>query len=78
MFGLNKYIDKMYEIEWEFKQSEKQDLEALLFVEFEPTLDKTFKIKTIKYTYVDVLIGLEELDFKFTKNNDKYTIQIFP
>ena len=76
MFGLNKYVDKLYTLEWKFKQSEKKDLEDLLFVEFESVDENTHKIKTIKYTYVDVLLGLEELNFKFEKLNDRYCIKI--
>ena len=76
MFGLNKYIDKLYDIEWKFPTNDKKDLEALLFVEFEQTPNNTHKIKTVKYTYVDVLLGMEELNFKLEKNGDKYTINI--
>ena len=78
MFGLNKYIDKLYDIEWRFPPTDKQDLEALLFVEFEQTPQKTYKITNVKYTYVDILLGLEELNFKLEKTNDKYIIQLYP
>ena len=76
MFGLNKYIDKLYDIEWSFNEKDKSDFESLLFIEFETIGKKTYKIKTVKYTYVDVLLGLEELNFKLEKTNDKYIISI--
>ena len=74
MFGLSPYIDKIFEIEWQFPAKDKKDLESLLFVEFEETPQKTFKIINVKYTYVDILLGLEELDFQFIKNKDNYKI----
>ena len=76
MFGLNKYIDKLYDIEWSFNEKDKSDFESLLFVEFETIGKKTYKIKTVKYTYVDVLLGLEELDFEFKKNGEHFKIVI--
>ena len=76
MFGFNNYIDKIFEIEWSFPAKDKADLESLLFVEFEKTPQKTYKIINVKYTYVDILLGLEELNFKFEKMNDKYMIVI--
>ena len=76
MFGLSPYIDKIFEIEWLFPTKDKKDLESLLFVEFETIGNNKHKIKTVKYTYVDILLGLEELNFTFEKLNDKYRIVI--
>ena len=76
MFGLSPYIDKIFEIEWLFPTKDKKDLESLLFVEFDTIGNNKHKIKTVKYTYVDVLLGLEELDFQLIKNKDNYKIII--
>lgn len=76
MFGLSPYIDKIFEIEWSFPTKDKKDLESLLFVEFDTIGNNKHKIKTVKYTYVDILLGLEELNFTFEKLNDKYRIVI--
>ena len=75
MFGLQKYLDKLYEIKWYFKKTEWGDLESLLFVEFD-TQDDYYKIRKIKYTYVDILLALEDMDFTFKKENNEYKIII--
>ena len=68
MFGFQKYLDKLYEIKWFFKKDEWSDLESLLFVEFEP-MDDHYVITKVKYTYVDILLGLEDMDFTLKKEN---------
>ena len=70
MFGLQKYLDKLYEIQWFFDKSQWGDLESLLFVEFEPKNDY-YTIKTVKYTYVDILLGLEDMEFTFKKEHNE-------
>jgi hypothetical protein len=52
------------------------DLQSLLFCEFEKLNNDYYKIKKISYTYIDLLLGLEELDFTFYKKNDEYIIHI--
>ena len=75
MFGLQKYLNKLYEIKWFFKKSDCGDLESLLFVEFEPK-DDHYVIRNIKYTYVDILLALEDMDFTLKKENNEYKIII--
>ena len=70
MFGLPKYVDKLFEIKWFFNKNNWGDLESLLFVEFEPK-DDYYVIKNVKYTYVDILLGLEDMEFTFKKENDE-------
>ena len=77
MFQLSKYANKIFEIKWSFDKSAKEDLEALLFVEFKRDTNY-YVISDVKYTYFDVLIGLEELNFTLEKNNDDLTIKISP
>ena len=77
MFALNKYMNKLYKVKWEFDPSKKSELEELLVVEFEQDGDsKYFKIKTVEYTYFDILIGLENLDWVFTKEKDNYVLRL--
>ena len=75
MFGLQKYLDKLYEIKWYFKKTEWGDLESLLFVEFDVE-DDHYVIRKIKYTYVDILLALEDMDFTFKKENNEYKLII--
>ena len=75
MFQLSKYANKIFEIKWSFDKSAKEDLEALLFVEFKRETNY-YVISDVKYTYFDVLIGLEELNFTLEKNNDELIIKI--
>lgn len=75
MFGLQKYLEVVNEIQWFFDKNQWGDLESLLFVEFEKENDH-YKIKKIKYTYVDILLGLEDMDFTFKKENGKYKLII--
>ena len=76
MFGFHKYLDKLYDVQWIFDEQHKNDLEDLMFVEFEPIQDNKFCVKKIRYTYVDLLLGLEELDFEIKKTQDTITLKI--
>lgn len=75
MFALNNYLEKLYQVKWKFDTDIKNDLEDLLFVTFKTDGDY-FKLDTIKYTVVDLLLGLEELDFQLTKNESEMILQI--
>ena len=76
MFALNQYLQKLYQVKWKFDSDMKNDLEDLLFVTFKNE-EEYFKLESIKYTVVDLLMGLEDLDFKLTKNKNDMMIQIF-
>ena len=75
MFALNKYINKLYEVKWQFDPARQSELEELLLVQFEPA-GEYFKIKTVEYTYFDILTGLEDIDFVFTKDKDSYLLSL--
>ena len=76
MFGLNKYVEKIYSIQWKFSPKKQKDLEELLFVEFEQNENGYFVIKNILYSYIDILCNLEELSFIFTKYQDSVYLEI--
>ena len=75
MLQLHSYINKIYNIQWYFNSSQKKDLERLLFVKFEKQNDY-YLIKTIEYTYIDILCALREMDFELSKINDVLKLKI--
>ena len=76
MFGLNKYINKISQIKWKFNDSEKKDLEELFCVEFKKDNEGFYRIEKIIYTYVDIVSGLEEVDFRLVKTQDNFVLTI--
>lgn len=75
MFGLQKYLTQIYDIKWYFNIKDKDDLEDLMYVDFE-TCDGYFLIKKIRYTYIDILLALEDMKFELKKNDDGIKIKI--
>lgn len=75
MFAVNNCIQKLYKIKWNFNETDKTDLEHILYVEFEQQHD-CFIIKNVLYTYVDILLGLEDIDFEVKKINNDLIISI--
>ena len=75
MLQLYSYLDKITEIQWYFNESDLNDLESLLFVKFEKENDY-YTIKEIKYTYIDILCGIEDMSFELTKKNNVIKIKI--
>ena len=76
MFALNKYLNKLYEIKWKFNPDMLKDYEDLLFVTFEQKQEGYFVIQSILYTYVDILQGLEELNFVISKVENEIILEI--
>ena len=76
MFALNKYAEKIYEIKWKFNVDIQKDYEDLLFVEFEQKENGYFYIKNVMYTFVDILVGLETLDFVVSKVKNDIILEI--
>ena len=75
MFGIQKYIEKVHQIKWYIDDGDIKDVEDLLFVEFKRQNDY-YLINKVHYTYIDILCGLEELEFDIKKRNKDYTIKI--
>ena len=75
MFGLHKYIDKIFKIKWSFDSEYKTALEDMLFVTFKKQNDH-YAIETIHYSFVDILLALESMDWQLTKKLDDLKIKI--
>ena len=78
MFGLVKYIDKIYEIKWYFENEQDiHEIEDILYCRFKKRIsDDFYTIDQILYTYVDILLGLEDMDFTFEKTGKDYICKI--
>jgi hypothetical protein len=75
MFGLHKYLDKLFKIKWYFEKKDQPILEEILLVEFKEN-DDNFLVEKVHYTYVDILLGLEEFDFTITKKDEDIKLKI--
>ena len=75
MFGLQKYIDRLHTIKWQFKDSDKTEFEDIMYVDFRKNGDH-YLLDSVHYTYVDILLALEDLDFVMTKNNDDIVVKL--
>ena len=75
MLQLHSYLDRINEIKWYFNDMYRRDLESLLFVEFE-RIENYYVIKKVKYTYIDILLALEEMDFEIIKTNKEIRLKI--
>ena len=75
MFGLYKYMDKMYNIKWYMNEKEKKSLEDIMCVEF-IKYNEYYILNKIHYTLTDILLSLEGIDFELIKSNNEMTITI--
>ena len=75
MFGLQKYINKMLEVKWYFPDKLKNELEQIVYAEFIKQEDH-YILKNILYSFVDILLALEDMDFELIKNKDDIEIRI--
>ena len=75
MFGFQKYLDKLFTIQWHFDKKNLHDIERILYVKFKQENDY-FLLEEILYTYVDILLGLEEMEFEFLKKNNDFILKI--
>ena len=75
MFGLQKYINKMLEVKWYFPDKLKNELEQIVYAEFTKQEDH-YILKNIMYSFVDILLALEDMDFELIKNNNDIEIRI--
>ena len=76
MFGIGMYLSKIFEIEWKFNPNLQKYLEETLFVTFKQKENGYFVIKDVMYSYVDILQGLENINFVFTKYKNEYKVEV--
>ena len=75
MFGFQKYLDKLFQIKWYCLPCDLLKLEKQLYVEFKSE-NNYFLIETIHYSCIDILIGLETIDFELIKKGDDIKLKI--
>ena len=75
MFGLQKYVNKLLEVKWYFPAHIKDELEKIVYAEFSKE-DNHYVLKNILYSFVDILLALEGLDFDLVKKGDDVEIRI--
>ena len=75
MFGLQKYINKMLEVKWFFPAQIKDELEQIVRAEFSKK-DNHYVLTNILYSFVDILLALEDLDFDMIKKDNDIEIRI--
>ena len=75
MLQLHSYLNKLYKIQWYFNEKDKLDLESLLFVKFKQVNDY-YLIDNVQYTYVDILLGLEDMNFEIIKTDKEVKLKI--
>ena len=75
MFGLHKYLDKIFKVKWYMTASQAKILEDLLYVEFNKQ-DDHYILENVRYTYVDILLGLENMNFSIYKKGDDICLKI--
>ena len=71
----SKYGSLFFNIKWKFDKCDQKMYEDMLMVKFEPNGDH-FLISEVSYTYLDVLAGMERLNFVMSKNIDDIEIKI--
>ena len=75
MFGLQKYVNKMLEVKWYFPDKLKDELEKIVYAEFTKQEDH-YILKNILYSFVDILLALEDLEFELIKKGNDVEIHI--
>ena len=75
MLNLQAYLSKVFEVQWYFNDSDLNDLESLLFVRFERKNDH-YLISKLQYTYLDLLLGLEDMEFEIKKIGNEIKLKI--
>lgn len=69
------FLNKLYEIKWKITQSQADILASKFYVEFKQENDY-YMIDKILYTFVDILIGLFDIDFELIQQNGEMTVNI--
>lgn len=76
MFGLQSYIEKIYDIQWYFKDIDKIQLQQYLNVSFKKENDY-YVVDDIIYSPFDIVNALNDIDFTFIKTGQVLKLKIF-
>jgi len=76
MFVLNSYLDKLYKIKWKFSADKKEEFEQFLLVKFKETEEGYYVINNVVYTILDILPGLEKLNFVISKVSNEIILEV--
>ena len=75
MFTLHQKFEKLYSIEWYFPDDKVEEMEDRLMVTFTKENDY-FLLQEVLYAYIDIVSGLEDLDFICEKIKKRMKIKI--
>ena len=75
MFGVQKYFNMLIDTKWYFDKNQKNDIEDLLYVDFKEK-DDYFVLERIRYTVMDILLALEDMDIEVKKVGDEIRLTI--
>ena len=75
MFTLHSKFEKLYTIQWYFPDDKVEDIEDRLMVMFKKENDY-YLLQEVLYAYMDVVTGMEGVDFVCEKKGDTVKIKI--
>lgn len=75
MFALHQKFEKLYSIQWYFPDDKVEDMEDRLMVTFTKENDY-FLLQEVLYAYIDIVTGMEGIDFICEKIGDRMKIKI--
>ena len=75
MFTLHQQFEKLYTIQWYFPENKKEEMEQKLYVVFKQENDY-FLLQEVLYAYLDIVTGMDGVDFTAEKIGDTMKIKI--
>ena len=75
MFAFHQHFEKLYQIKWYFPDDQKEVMEKKLYVVFKKENDY-FLLQEVLYAYMDIVTGMEGVDFSCEKIGDAMKIKI--
>ena len=75
MFTLHQHFEKLYKIQWYFPLEKKEEMEKRLYVVFKQENDY-FLLQEVLYAYMDIVTGMDGIDFICEKKGDTMKIRI--
>ena len=75
MFTLHQQFEKLYKIRWYFPLEKKEEMEKRLYVVFK-TENDYFLLQEVLYAYMDIVTGMDGIDFICEKLGDTMKVRI--